>query len=144
MAEHEEKVLRFGKGIESVRVLFLILLMGAGTALAGTQQELMPDGSLRPGTRITIPAGTVREFLFRPEGVRFLSGVALITSVGDPLIGPDGQEIREFVIDADRSPGIPWIHHDKAFRLRIRAETDFTLEARKSWEWTPEDEHKPL
>jgi hypothetical protein len=123
---------------------FVIPLILVGAALAEFQPELLPDGSLRPGTRITIPAGTVREFLFRSEGVRFLSGVALITSVGDPLIGPDGREIREFVIDVDRSPGIPWIHHDKPFRLRVRAETDFTLEARRSWEWTPEDEHKPL
>jgi hypothetical protein len=72
--------------------------------------------------------------------VRFLSGWARIIAVGDPLIGPDGQEIREFVIDVDRSPGTPWIHHDKPFRLRIRAETDFTLEARKSWEWDPRRE----
>lgn len=125
-------------------MLFLILLMSAGTALAGTREDLLPDGSLRPGTRITIPAGTVREFPFRPQGVRFLSGAALITSMGDPLIGPDGREIREFVIDADRSPGLPWIHHDQPFRIRIRAETDLTLEARKSWEWTPEDDYKPL
>jgi hypothetical protein len=99
--------------------------------LAGTQQELLPDGSLRPGMRITIPAGTEREFLFREEGVRFLSGRARITSVGEPLITPDGQEIREFLMDVDRIPGTPWIHHDKPFRLRIRAETDFTLEAGK-------------
>jgi hypothetical protein len=144
MAEDEEKMLRLGKGIESASMLFLILLLWAGTALAGSQQELLPDGSLRPGTRITIRAGQEREFLFRPEGVRFLSGRARIIAVGDPLVGPDGQEIKEFVIDVDRSPGTPWIHHDKPFRLRIRAETDFTLEARQSWEWTPEDEYKPL
>ena len=120
------------------------LLIWVEAALAEFQPELLPDSSLRPGTRITIPAGTVRELVFQPEGVRFLSGVARITSIGDPLVGPDGQEIREFVIDLMRSPGIPWIHHDKPFRLRISAESDFTLEARKSWEWTPEDDHRPL
>jgi hypothetical protein len=125
-------------------VLFLSLLMSFGTALAGAQQELLPDGSLRPGTRITIPAGTVREFLFRPEGVRFLSGRARIVAVGRPFVGPEGQDIKEFVIDVAKSPGIPWMHDEKPFRLRIFAETDFTLEARKSWEWSPEDEHQRL
>jgi hypothetical protein len=120
------------------------LFIWIGAASAEFQSQFLPDGSLQPGTRITIPVGTVREFLFQPEGVRFLSGVARITSIGDPLVGPDGQEIREFVIDIMRSPGVPWIHHDKPFRLRIRAETDFTLEARKNWEWSPEDEHKPI
>jgi len=120
------------------------LLIWVGAALAEFQPEFLPDGSLRPGARITISGGKEREILFRPEGVRFLSGRARIIAVGDPLIGPDGQEIREFVIDVDRSPGTPWIHHDKRFRLRIRAETDFTLEARKSWEWSPEDDYQPL
>lgn len=117
-----------------------ILLIWAGTALAEFQPEFLPDGSLRAGTRITIREGQEREILFRPEGVRFLSRRARIIAVGDPLIGPDGQEIREFVIDADRSPGIPWIHHDKPFRLQIRAETDFTLETRETWEWDPRRE----
>lgn len=121
-----------------------ILLIWSGAAFAEFQQEFLPDGSLRPGTRITIPAGTVREFLFRPEGVRFLSGRARITSVGRPFVGPEGQEIQEFVIDVGKSPGIPWMHDESPFRLRIRAETDFTLEARKRWEWTQEDEYKPL
>jgi hypothetical protein len=116
--------------------------MSAGTALAGAIPELLPDGSLRPGTRITIRAGQEREFLFRPEGVRFLSGRARIMSVERPFVGPEGQEIKEFVIDVDKSAGIPWMH-DKQFRLRIHAETDFTLEARKSWDWTPEDEYLP-
>ena len=120
------------------------LLILVGGALAEFQPEFLPDGSLRPGTRITIPAGTVREFLFRPEGVRFLSGRARINSVGRPFVGPEGQEIQEFVIDVGKSPGIPWMHDEKPFRLRIHAETDFTLEARQSWEWTPEDEYKPL
>ncbi|HEX9273424.1 MAG TPA: hypothetical protein VGA01_14565 [Candidatus Binatia bacterium] len=115
-----------------------------GVALAEFQPEFLLDGSLRPGTRITIPAGTVREFLFRREGVRFLSGRARIISQGRPFVGPEGQELKEFVIDAGKSPGIPWMHDEKPFRLRIQAETDFTLEARKSWEWTPEDEYKPL
>jgi hypothetical protein len=58
--------------------------------------------------------------------------------VGAPLIGPDGREIKEFMIDVDRSPGIPWMHDEKPFRLKILAETDFTLEAREAWEWNPE------
>jgi hypothetical protein len=143
MAEHEEKMLRFGKGIESASALFWMLLISASAALAGTQQELLPDGSPRPGTRITIRAGQEREFLFRPEGVRFLSGRARIVAVGRPFVGPEGQEIEEFVIDVGRSPGIPWMHDDRPFRVRIYAETDFTLEARKDWEWTPEDDWPP-
>jgi hypothetical protein len=121
----------------------LILMMGVGIAFAGTEQELLPDGSLRPGTRITIPAGQEREFLFRPEGVRFLSGRARIVSVGRPFVGPEGQELKEFVLDVGTSPGIPWMHDEKPFGMRIHAETDFTLEARKSWEWTPEDDYLP-
>jgi len=118
--------------------------MIASIALAGTQEELLPDGSVRPGTRIIVRVGQVREFLFRPEGVRFLSGRARIVSVGSPFVGPAGQELKEFVIDVSKSAGIPWMHDEKPFRLRIHAETDFTLEARRSWEWTPEDEYKPL
>ena len=117
--------------------------MGVGTALAVTEQELLPDGSLRPGTRITIPAGQEIEFVFRPEGVRFLSGRARIVSLGSPFVGPQGQELKEFVIDVGKSPGVPWMHDEKSFRMKIHAETDVTLEARKSWEWTPEDEHQP-
>lgn len=130
----------FGFGIAQ----FLILLICAGTAVAGTQQELLPDGSLRPGTRITIRAGQQREILFRREGVRFLSGRARIDVAG-PLVDEHGQEKREIRINADdRSRGIPWMHDEKPFRLRIHAETDFTLEARKSWEWSPEDDHQRL
>ena len=142
MAEDEEKMLRLGKRIESASMVFLMLLLSPGTPLAGTQQELLPDGSLRPGTVVTIPAGQEREFLFRPEGVRFLSGRARIISVGRPFVGPEGQELKEFVIDAGKSPGVPWMHDEKPFRLRIRAETDFTLEARRIWEWTPEDDRR--
>jgi hypothetical protein len=109
-----------------------------GTVWAAAPSELLPDGSLRPGTRITIPAGEERELLLRPEGVRFLSGRARIASIPDPLIDPYGREIRDVVIDVGKSPGVPWMHHDKPFRLKIRAETDFTLEARKSWERNPE------
>jgi hypothetical protein len=122
----------------------LILLICAGTALAGTQQELLPDGSLRPGTRITIRAGQEREILFRPEGVRFLSGRARIMSVAGFLTDADGRQKREIMINADdRSRGMIWMHDEKPFRLRIHAETEFTLEARQSWEWTPEDEYPP-
>ena len=119
------------------------LLIWVGAALAEFQPEFSPDGSLRPGTRITIPAGTAREFLFRPEGVRFLSGRARLVSVGRPFIDPEGREIKEFFIDVGKSPGIPWMHDEMPFRMRIHAETDFTLEARKSWEWTPEDDYRP-
>jgi cytochrome c oxidase assembly factor CtaG len=143
-AQHEEQMLRLGKGIESASMVFLMLLLSAGSPFARTQQELLPDGSLRPGTRITLPAGAVREFLFRPEGVRFLSGRARIVAVGRPFIDPEGREIKEFFIDVGKSPRIPWMHDEKPFRLTIHAETDFTLEARKSWEWTPEDDHQRL
>ena len=118
--------------------------MGAGATLAATPQELLPDGSVRPGARVTIRAGQEREFLFRPEGVRFLSGRARVQSVGKPFVGPKGEEIKEFVIDVGKSPGIPWMHDENPFRLKIYAETDFTLEARQSWEWTPEDDNPPL
>jgi hypothetical protein len=136
-------MLRSGKGIESASLLLLIFLMSSGSASAENQQELLPDGSLKPGTRITIRAGQEREFLFRPEGVRFLSGRARIVSVGRPFVGPEGQELKEFVIDVGKSPGIPWMHDEKPFRMKIYAETDFTLEARKTWEWTPEDDRRP-
>ena len=117
--------------------------MSAGAALAATPKELLPDGSLRPGARITIRAGQERELLFQPEGVRFLSGRARIRSVGRPFVGPEGEEISEFIIDVEKSPAIPWIHDEKPFRLKIHAETDFTLEARQTWDWTPEDDHPP-
>ena len=136
-------MLGFRKEMEPTSGLLLILLISVGTALAGTPQEPLPDGSLRPGTRVTIAAGQEREILFRPEGVRFLSGRARINSVGRPFVGPEVQEMQEFVIDVGKSPGIPWMHDESPFRLRIRAETDFTLEARKSWEWTPEDDYLP-
>ena len=123
--------------IRVIEYLFFLLVCAAAV-VAAAPLLFLPDGSLRPGVKVTIPAGQEREFLFQREGVRFLSGRARITSVGAPLIGPDGEEIREFVIDTDRFPGIAWIHHDKPFRLRIHAETDFTLEARESWEWNPE------
>lgn len=135
-----ENMLGFEKEIESASGLLLIFLISVGIALAGTPQELLPDGSLRPGTRITLGAGQEREFLFRPEGVRFLSGRARIVAIGRPFVDPQGRETKEFLIDVDKSPGIPWMHDEKQFRVRIYAETDFTLEARKNWEWTPEDD----
>jgi hypothetical protein len=59
--------------------------------------------------------------------------------VAGPVIDPYGQERKEIVIDADDTTrGIPWMHDEKPFRLLIRAITDFTLEARESWEWEPE------
>jgi hypothetical protein len=115
------------------------LLIWMGTVWAAAPSELLPDGSLRPGVRVTIPAGEEREFLFRREGVRFLAGKARIRSVSGPLIDPRGQETKEIIIDADgRSRSVPWMHDEKPFRLRIRAITDFTLEARQSWEGDPE------
>ena len=122
----------------------LIFLICGGTALGAAAQELLPDGSVRPGTRITIRAGEEREFLFRPEGVRFLSGRARIIAVGKPFVGPEGEQMKEFVIDVAKLPAIPWMHDDKPFRLRIHGETDFTIEARQSWDWTPEDERTRL
>ena len=116
----------------------VLLLTSMSVVWAAAPSELSPDGSVRPGTRITIPAGEQREFLFRPEGVKFVSGRARIISTPGPLIDPYGREIKDFVIDVDKSRGIPWMHHDKPFRLKIRTETDFTLEARESWEWDPE------
>ena len=126
--------------MNNLRTQFVILLLCAIVALAGTAPELLPDGSLRPGTRLTIPAGQEREILFRPEGVRFLSGRARIVAIRRPFVDPQGRETKEFLIDVDKSPKIPWMHDEKPFRVRIYAETDFTLEARKNWEWTPEDD----
>lgn len=121
---------------------FFLLLLCASAILAGSVSQFLPDGSLRPGTRITIPAGKEREFLFRPEGVRFLSGRARIISMSGFLTDAEGRQKREIIINADdRSRGMIWMHDEKPFRLRIHAETDFTLEARQSWEWTPEDDY---
>ena len=130
--------------IQCAALLLLIFATTASAVLGAAAQELLPDGSLRPGTRITIAAGHEREVLFRPEGVRFLSGRARIVAIGRPFVGPYGEEMKEFVIDVDKSPGIAWMHDEKPFRVRIYAETDFTLEARKSWDWTPEDDRQPL
>ena len=117
----------------------VFLLIWISTASGAARSELLPDGSLKAGVKVMIPAGEEREFLFRPEGVRFLAGKARITSAAGSLIDPHGQETKEIVIDADdRSRGIPWLHDEKPFRLRIRAVTDFTLETRQSWEPNPE------
>ncbi len=118
-------------------LFFLLTWVDAVTVVAA--QSFLPDGSLKPGVRITIPAGEERELLFRPEGVRFLAGKARLRSVSGPLIDPYGQETKEIVIDADdKTQGVPWMHDEKPFRLRIRAITEFTLETRQSWEWDPE------
>ena len=124
--------------IRAIR-FFFFLTIWAQTVAAASPQLFLPDGSVRPGAKITIPAGEEKELLFQRQGVRFLAGKALIRSVSGSLIGPDGQEIKEMIINAgDRSHGIPWMHDEKPFRLRIRAETDCTVEARESWEWDPE------
>lgn len=116
----------------------LLLLVWAG-AVAADSPPLLPDGSVKPGVRITIPAGDEREFLFGPAGVRFLAGKARLRDMAGPVVDPYGQEKKEVVINADdRSQGIPWMHDEKPFRLKIRAVTDFTLETRESWEWNPE------
>jgi hypothetical protein len=114
------------------------LLVWAGT-VAVVSPPLLPDGSVKPGVRITIPAGEEREFLFGSAGVRFLAGKARLRDMAGPVVDPYGQEKNEIVINADdRSQGVPWMHDEKPFRLRIRAVTDFTLETRESWEWNPE------
>ena len=118
---------------------FFFLLMWVGTVMAASPPLYLPDGSLRPAVRITIPAGEEREFLFQPQGVRFLAGKARIRDVAGPVVDPSGRERKEIVIDADdRARGIPWMHDEKPFRLRIHAVTDFTFEARQSWEGDPE------
>lgn len=110
-----------------------------GTVWGAASSNLLPDGSLKSGVKVTIPAGEEREILFQPHGVRFLSGKARIGSVSAPLIDPEGQEKKEITIDADdQSRGIPWMHDEKPFRLRIRAVTDFTIETREIWEGDPE------
>ena len=124
--------------IRAIEYLFFLVIW-AGAVMAASPPLFRPGGSLRPGVRITVPAGEERELLLQPQGVRFLAGKAQIRDVAGPLIDPYGQEIKEIVIDADdRSQGIPWMHDEKPFRLRIRAITDFTLETRESWEWNPE------
>ena len=110
---------------------FFFLLACTGAVMAASPPQFLPDGSLSPGARIAIRAGEEREFLFRPEGVRFLSGRARIISVGGPPSDPHGREMEEFVIDVDMSPGIPWMHDEKPFRLKIRAEINFTLVSRE-------------
>lgn len=100
---------------------------------------MLPDGSVKPGVRITIPAGDEREFLFGSAGVRFLAGKARLRDMAGAVVDPYGQEKKEIVINADdRSQGVPWMHDEKPFRLKIHAVTDFTLETRESWEWNPE------
>lgn len=123
---------------------YLFVLVCVAAVVGASPSLYLPDGSVRPGVTITIRAGDEKEFLFRPEGVRFLSGRARLYSVGRPFVGPEGEQIKEFVIDVGKSPMVPWMHDDKPFRLRIRAETDFTLQARQSWEWNEdEDSAKP-
>lgn len=111
--------------------LFLFIWMS--TALAESPSQFLPDGTLRPGIRVTILAGQEKEIRFRPEGVRFLAGRARIISAPGPIIDPHGQKKLEIKVNADDTTrGIPWIHYERPFRLRIRAETNFTLEARES------------
>lgn len=76
---------------ESAGMLILLVFMFVGVALASIQEDSLPDGSQRPGIRITIRAGHEREFLFRPEGVRFLSGRARIVALVRPFIDPVGR-----------------------------------------------------
>jgi hypothetical protein len=118
---------------------FTFLLLVWIQTVAAASSPLLPDGSVKPGVKITIPAGEERELLFGSAGVRFLAGKARLRDMAGPVVDPYGQEKKEFVINADdRSQGIPWMHDEKPFRLKIRALTDFTLETRESWEWNPE------
>jgi len=109
------------------------LLIWVSTGLTEPPPQLLPDGTLRPGTRITIPAGEEKEFLFRPEGVRFLAGRARIMSIPGPvIINPLGQKKWEITVDADdTSRGTTWMHYEEPFRLKIRAEINFTLKGRE-------------
>ena len=117
--------------------LFFLLIWAS--AVAAASPPLLPDGSVKPGVRITIPAGEEREFVFGSAGVRFLAGKAQLRDMAGPVVDAYGQEKKEIVINADdRSQGVPWMHDEKPFRLKIRAVTDFTLETRESWEWNPE------
>jgi hypothetical protein len=117
-------------------LFFLLAWVGA---VAAATPPLLPDGSVKPGVRITIPAGEEKEFLFGSAGVRFLAGKARLRDMTGPVVDPYGQQKKEIVINADdRSQGVPWMHDEKPFRLKIRAITDFTLETRESWEWNPE------
>jgi hypothetical protein len=119
--------------------LFFLLLIWVQAVAAASPQLFLPDGSLRPGAKITIPAGEERELLFQRQGVRFLAGKAQLRDMAGPVVDAYGQEKKEIVINADdRSQGVPWMHDDKPLRLKIRAITDFTLETRESWEWNPE------
>jgi hypothetical protein len=77
---------RFFQDIPPPIEYLLFVLVCAAAVMAVSPPLLLPDGSLRSGVRITIPAGTEKELLFRPEGVRFLSRRARITSVGAPHI----------------------------------------------------------
>jgi len=124
--------------IRAIRFFFLLTIW-IQTVAAASPQLFLPDGSVRPGAKITIPAGEEKELLFQRQGVRFLAGKGSLRDLTGLVVDPYGQEKKEIVIDADdKSRGVPWMHDEEPFRLRIRAITDFTLEARESWEWDPE------
>jgi len=120
----------------SADIFFVLAWVGA---VATVSPPLLPDGTVKPGVKITIPAGQEREFLFGTAGVRFLSGKARLRDLAGSVVDPYGEEKKEIVINADdKSQGVPWMHDEKPFRLKIHAITDFTLETRETWEWNPE------
>jgi hypothetical protein len=123
----------------------IFLLLWAGLLGAATAPPRLPDGTVKPGVRITIPAGEQRELLFGTAGVRFLSGKARLKDRAGPVVDELGRPKSEIVVNADdKSRGTPWIHDEKPFRLVIQAITDVTIEARETWDWNPEkDSPKP-
>ena len=125
-----------------VLVKLLLLTTWISTASAASSSPLLPDGTVRPDSRILIPAGEEREFLFRPEGVRFLAGRARIMSESG-FTDKSGQKRQEITIDdTNRTRGTPWIAKKQPFRLRIKAETDVIIEARGGPEWRAEERQR--
>lgn len=116
----------------------IFLFVWAGI-VAAAAPPLLPDGSVKPGVKITIPAGEEREYLFGTAGVRFLAGRARLKDLAGPVVDEFGRARSEIVINADdKSQGTPWMHDEKPFRLRIHAITDVTIETREIWDWNPE------
>ncbi|HEY1270235.1 MAG TPA: hypothetical protein VGH16_23460 [Candidatus Binatia bacterium] len=121
------------------RKIPLFLLLCAGLVGAAAPPPLLPDGTVKPGVKITIPAGEQRELLFGTAGVRFLSGKARLKDRAGPVVDELGRPKSEIVVDADdKSQGTPWMHDEKPFRLIIHAITDVTIETRETWDWNPE------
>ncbi len=121
------------------RKFTIFLLLCAGVLGAAPPPPLLPDGTVKPGIKITIPAGEQREFLFGTAGVRFLSGKAQLRDRAGPVVDELGRPKSQIVVNADdKSRGTPWMHDEKPFRLVIHAITDVTIETRETWDWNPE------